>query len=220
MRKLFITFAVVMLLSLPLAAQAALYVPITDADLLNPLWTSQPAYASGLVTGKTNVAGNPSVDFDISLSDTGLQYGWADAVVGRDATAEGVFDVADWATPGYTDFNLILTNTTSNQQMLGEIYINTGWVPTPGNTTVQSGWVSLLPGTPVSITLSLAGIPNLNQVTGYGFHIGDNLDPNDDGTGPLFITKTVNVSSVPIPSAIVLLASGLFGLVGVRRKSR
>ncbi len=45
------------------------------------------------------------------------------------------------------------------------------------------------------------------------------VDLHNDGTGfTQVLAGEANVSSVPIPAAVWLLGSGLFGLVGIRRR--
>ena len=75
MKKFLIILSLVILLGLPLAAQAA-YVPITDADMLPPApqWQSWAAYAPGTLVGTANP---PGVALEVTISTIRLRLAGA-----------------------------------------------------------------------------------------------------------------------------------------------
>ena len=111
----------------------------------------------------------------------------------------------------------------NNQSWWVNLYINTGWVDSPYNEPdqfSQNGWTEIPVGSGATLTLDFSdeGVNNLDHVTNIGFQIAFN-DSTPDGSGGYQGDKYhLEVSPVPIPSAMLLLGSGLFGLVGLRRK--
>ena len=125
---------------------------------------------------------------------------------------------------GFTEYKLEVSNpNASAPQFMANIYLNTGWTD-QGETDsfYESGWTWIAPGSSYVFTIDLASVANLNHVSNIGFKVGANVT-GDESWNPYNnwgSSFNVDVNPVPIPGAALLLASGLIGLVGIRRRAK
>lgn len=193
--------------------------------------------SSGTLTGPD--AGPPITvgsdgAFEVTISDeTGGSSTWGDVQIGRDATIEGAgspYYSGSWADLSiYDTYELNITNTSATDWFSANIYLNTGWTDSPYNETdyyYQNGWTWVAPGSTVHLVLDFDtamtfgghDLDNLGHVSSLGFNIGTNV-----GTGDYYGDDLDGKANpVPIPTSVLLLGSGLLGMIGVgfrRRKS-
>ena len=227
--KKFLLLSVIAVFALFVAgnAWATIYTPSqSDIDTFYEV-------SSGTLTGPD--MGSPITvgsdgHFDVSISPSGGT--WDDVQIGRDATIEGpssAYYSGKWADlSGYNTYELCIRNTsTTNDWFMANIYLNTGWTD-QGETDYyyQNGWVWVAPNTSVHMLLDLstavssgggggAGhlIDNLGHVSSLGFNIGSHTGVGDYYGADLDGKAT----PVPIPTSVLLLGSGLLGLIGVGR---
>ncbi|MBW2140028.1 MAG: VPLPA-CTERM sorting domain-containing protein [Deltaproteobacteria bacterium] len=113
---------------------------------------------------------------------------------------------------GCTSYELNITNINDDDWDVN-LYMNTGYVDWgETNNFYQNGWATISPGQTAHLVLdfSTEGAINLNHITNLGFQIATDREFGDQ--------YNLVASTVPIPGAIWLLGSGLFGLIGLRRK--
>ncbi len=222
MRKLLLVLMVAAFVALPMAAQAATfslynnYVTFSDTELETFTETEQ-----GTLTGSglhiPPFGTGPGVDFDIDYTGP-TNYtasGFNDIQIGHD------WPTANFDFTGYDGYALSFTNHDDENHMI-LLTMNTGWTDAPwseGDNQYDTGWVWLTAGQTTVLTMDFAGVGNLDHVTNIGFKVGSN-GPNTPSTPAAYTSTggTIHAQAVPIPSALILLGSGLLGLIGIRRK--
>ena len=191
MRKGF-TAALVCLITLLLGVPA-------HASLVGATYT---AFANDAGVQQINDVGNVSSGLaSASVFADSMYAGYTGTVAGKGAGA-GMYWTAPADTTFRVAFDYAITNASSGTsfQVLG---MNDGYYEERFNFITSSGsghfdqTLSLLAGEHFSINVNALGIG-----------------------GPGVSLTNMNVSAVPIPGAVWLLGSGLFGLVAVRRRMK
>ena len=123
-----------------------------------------------------------------------------------------------------------IENTSANVQTaidlgfnsIGHIYIDCGGVPLSPGSLFEKDYTLL---TPDSIWTSYNLFPSNNTSNGWSYKVGDHLDtplPLVGGTDSVILTFTSNIGgeTIPEPASLILLGSGLLGLIVLRKKKK
>jgi len=196
--------------------------------------------SGGTLNSRTDLTDDPGYRFNITLSGSG----WQDIKIADDfehpsalsGISHGYGDLSS-----YDGIQVVFHNPNASGGFMAAISINTGWTDSPWSETDlfyqasggDDGWFWLTPGETRTITLDFSSanwwdgsswndntaVQNTNHITNIGFKIGSQLiaegSPNDYQmfSGTAFNADIV----VPIPASVLLLGSGLLGLIGVGR---
>jgi len=212
---------------------------IYDTDLQAAYFADGHA---GTGTGKLNntsdITGNPGTEYNVSFTVTSADF--ESIQIGdnfdRPIDNSGVV-VASGNLSSYDDWTMTIRNPNIDKAFMVGLYLNTGWTDTPWNQTnmyyqetKDLTWVD--PGSSVTLIMDFddadywngsswvtdQAVQYLNHVTDIGLIIGTNLvisgaaDKYHLNSG-----SSLDVQVVPIPTSILLLGSGIFGLIGVGR---
>jgi len=169
---------------------------------------------SGTLVSRADAAGDPGYDFVFKFAGV---LPFEKVSVGDDYPV-----VASTGNSGnltaYSTYEMILKNKSSGW-FEAQLFVNTGYVPTPGDNAYMGDWVWLAPGETKMLTLDLSQCVYLNQVTNIGFRVGSDIGAGDYQM-PADTEFAVGV--VPEPGSMMSLATGLAVLGGmlIRRKQR
>jgi hypothetical protein len=241
MRKLFIAFcAIAFALFLGSNASAAPVYTIPASDLFKSDFIDQGISTTTSETGRT--LNTPWVNYAFSSSGSlaqaqvGDSFDWDNTGFNNNAgfgiasmplASDGLGDLS-----GFTHYSLLFRNPSAIQPLHVNIYFNTGDTDA-GNTDrfYQQGWTWLNPGATALLTIDFSSadtyiggasqgftaVLNKNEVSNIGFQVA----LPGPGPGYDFAAGSGNFNvevAAPIPPAVLLLASGLLGLVGIKRR--
>jgi hypothetical protein len=209
--------AVVLCAAVLSPAQAATWV-ITDAGLLDTTNFVQETWwpgESGALVSRTDIAGNPGCDFVFQFA--GL-LSFEKVSVGDDYPVVAATGNSGNLT-GYSQYAMTLQNPNSTGWFAAQLFLNTGYVPNPGDHPYTSDWVWFAPGETKTLTLDLSQCVYLSQTTNVGFRVG-----SDIGTGDYQMSAGAPFTArvLPEPGSVMGLAAGLTALGGawIRRRRR
>jgi hypothetical protein len=170
--------------------------------------------------------GSDSIYVDFSLGNS------SDGQIGWDMTpAPGNLPSSYYNLSGYNGIALKISNEGTGTGwddggFMANIFINTGWTDDPWNQAdqyAQNTWTWINPGKVETLYLDFSnaddGFGNWGQVNNLGYvsALGVNFYVNNGGD------YLADVDPIPEPTTMLLMASGLIGLVGyavVRRKNQ
>jgi len=215
---------------------SATYINLNDV-LLGDTTNFVNESSTHTLNGRTDLSGDPGYRFNITFSQN--SNGWQAIKIADDfdhpSDNAGIsHSYGDLSS--YDGIQMTFHNPNSSGYFMATICINTGWTDAPWKQTDgyyqpsggDNGWFWLAPGDTRTITLDFSGanywdgstwsdsttVLNKDHITNIGFQIGSNM-----GTGNYHMPagSAFDADVVPIPGTVLLLGSGLLGLVGVRR---
>jgi hypothetical protein len=120
---------------------------------------------------------------------------------------------------GYDYFGLEVKNTSNTSYMYANLHLNTGWVPTPGDTHYQNGDNWLAPGETKLLLLDLSGAVNLDQCTRTALQLGGySSDPGWHFENPGDSVSDCAHAAVTTPEPTTICLLGLGALTVFRKK--
>lgn len=199
------------------SAQAATWV-INDAGLLDTSNFVQETWwpgEGGTLISRADAAGDPGCDFVLKFAGS---QAFDKVSIGDDYPVTAATGNNGNLT-GYSAYSMTVLNPNSAGWFAVQLFVHTGYVPTPGDHPYMSDWVWLAPGETKTIVLDLSQCVYLNQVTNIGFRVGSNI-----GTGEYAMpADTAFIARVvPEPGSVTSLAAGLvaLGAAWTRRRRR
>jgi hypothetical protein len=219
MRKI-LALTVVLVLAWATAGSAAV-LTFGDSDLLSFLETYDNPAGNATLDSTTDTT--PGVAYGITLSGDNFRQ----IQIGYDKP-QATLPSAYYDVSAYDTYEMYFTNTSTTDWFMANLYINTGWTDAPWSHTNQydeNTWTWLAPGETAHLVMDLTTLGTITSggtglgddrrmwVSGIGFNIGSNA-----GSGDYYGDDIdLQVDPVPIPPSVLLLGSGLLGLIGVGR---
>lgn len=218
MKRLLLTLAVCLALTCSVAAYASDWI-ISDAGLGDTASFTQQTWwpgENGTLVSRTDIAGNPGYEFVFQFNQTS---DFAKVSVGDDYPVVAATGNSGNLT-AYSAYKMTLKNPNTIGWFAAQLYLNTGYVPNPGDHSYMSDWVWLAPGQTKTLTFDMSSMEYLNQVTNIGFRVGADIGC-EDYQMPAGCDFSVQV--VPEPGSLATLAMGAVTLGGAvirRRRTR